>query len=407
MIALITLTLAIVAAGTGFKPPHMDLEMSGVEYRRLLNSQSLLSFDEAPVFDVNNLNQILKVGTTNLDWLKLINENRQVPINLTRPEELNGYPIDKPSRYNPEMILASYNEWASDVPKAFLDVVTRKAPMPIAPPFEDEEYRFWARRLDGVYQTAARWKMMEPYLDYLRERVVQDIRGYYFLKDLPERNEKFARFSELPVAEQDSIRGWLIGMCRNSRKSLRSCERDVNSAIGSSQLPALYSRFEPQSRQIFESFFRIPSGGRSDLFRWGESLVRFPLLDRAEPKFLEFFTVNVENEWRWQDWRLEVSLVSRDGLIVHWVPGVTPHVPGLGSNEIYMDANASLDNWDTQWTIRHEFGHNLGFPDCYVEFYDEVDRVIINYQIDTSDLMCSRRGKLKARHMDELKRTYD
>jgi len=50
-------------------------------------------------------------------------------------------------------------------------------------------------------------------------------------------------------------------------------------------------------------------------------------------------------------------------------PGVTPHVNGIGGRIITMDANAPLDDYDVSWTIRHEYGHVLGFPDCYVEFY--------------------------------------
>ncbi len=52
--------------------------------------------------------------------------------------------------------------------------------------------------------------------------------------------------------------------------------------------------------------------------------------------------------------------------------------------------------------IRHEYGHVLGFPDCYVEFYDSEAKAIINYQIDTTNLMCSRRGKLQEKHFLEL-----
>ena len=57
-------------------------------------------------------------------------------------------------------------------------------------------------------------------------------------------------------------------------------------------------------------------------------------------------------------------------------------------------------------TLSHEFGHVLGFPDCYVEFYDRDIGAIVSYQLDITNLMCSRRGHLQQRHYDELEITY-
>ena len=71
-----------------------------------------------------------------------------------------------------------------------------------------------------------------------------------------------------------------------------------------------------------------------------------------------------------------------------------------------MDANAPLTEYDVKWTIRHEYGHVLGFPDCYLEFWDKELKAIVSYQLDTSDLMCSRRGHLKQRHFDALRDAY-
>jgi hypothetical protein len=69
-----------------------------------------------------------------------------------------------------------------------------------------------------------------------------------------------------------------------------------------------------------------------------------------------------------------------------------------------MDTNVPLWQYHARWTIRHEFGHTLGFPDCYIEFYDTKAGQMVSFQIDTSNLICSRRGKLQARHDEELKR---
>ena len=57
-------------------------------------------------------------------------------------------------------------------------------------------------------------------------------------------------------------------------------------------------------------------------------------------------------------------------------------------------------------TIRHEYGHVLGFPDCYLEFYDTNLNQMVQYQLDITNLMCSRRVHLQQSHYDEMKRVY-
>ena len=106
-------------------------------------------------------------------------------------------------------------------------------------------------------------------------------------------------------------------------------------------------------------------------------------------------------------WKLGVDFSSVTNAIeLVWRPGSTPHVPYLGSNQIIMDANTSVHEWEVQWTLKHEFGHNLGFPDCYLEFYEPETKLIVAYQMDLTDLMCSRKGNIKKRHIDELQRVY-
>ena len=82
------------------------------------------------------------------------------------------------------------------------------------------------------------------------------------------------------------------------------------------------------------------------------------------------------------------------------------NVNGLGGNQIVMDSNQPIEEYESQWTIRHEFGHVLGLPDCYHEFYDTNLEAYVNYQLDVTDLMCSRAGNMKERIYTELKKAY-
>jgi hypothetical protein len=71
-----------------------------------------------------------------------------------------------------------------------------------------------------------------------------------------------------------------------------------------------------------------------------------------------------------------------------------------------MDENEPLTEYLAQWTIRHEFGHLLGFKDCYVEYYDTGLKAMVNYPLDPTNLMCSRLGHLQPQHLEVLKAAY-
>jgi hypothetical protein len=95
-----------------------------------------------------------------------------------------------------------------------------------------------------------------------------------------------------------------------------------------------------------------------------------------------------------------------NGALLKFEAGVVPHVNGLGGNEIVMDSTQPIEEYESQWTIRHEYGHVIGLPDCYHEFYDSELGAFVNYQLDVTDLMCSRAGNMKERIYKELVRVY-
>jgi hypothetical protein len=115
---------------------------------------------------------------------------------------------------------------------------------------------------------------------------------------------------------------------------------------------------------------------------------------------------HVEDEFKNATWNMEVHFkTQRPGMAyLEFKPNVTPHV--TGGNIIVMDANTPIEEYSVQWTIRHEFGHILRFPDCYIEFYDEEEEVAVNYQLDVTDLMCSRAGDFNQRIFNEMKIVY-
>jgi hypothetical protein len=240
-----------------------------------------------------------------------------------------------------------------------------------------------------------------------------DIRGYYFLSKVENLESALAAWPKLPADTQARYKEWLLGECRNSDKSASACTTDF-SRRGAL---AFHRQYVGKARETYETYFKL-RGARSDV-TWNSQNPNAFEIPFATPEasnvnssaeIQAWLKDNIEDEWRLGDWQLHLNF-RKPGFLerlthVVFAAGATPHVNGLGGNEITMDANRNIQEYTSRWTIRHEYGHTLGLPDCYIEFYDQAEAVMINYQIDTSNLMCSRKGHLLPIHLEELKKAY-
>lgn len=408
------LILAASAQAISTPHPHLDLELTGAEYQKLLEQQKQASqvffSDGKVVVQKHIFDDIFATGKRNLDWIQVLNKNRSTPLSLTTPETQVGYPIDNPRTYNPKIIRDAYNQLQTEIPLELKKVIFGKEEFPTQLPVSDEEYIFWGLKVDRTYQIAARWKTMEPFMDYLKQNSVNDIRGYYYLTTTPGFPEKLKNWKDLSQEEQVLTKQWLLQVCNNSLENRQRCSVQTESAINGNTAFAFFNQHQLTGKKLMDDMMFIPSNGTFSRVQWATpNELQIPFVDPKNEAMRSFLTTNIETEWKLLPFLLHINFVQPNnyGVQVIWQPGITPHVPALGDNRIYMDSNAPISEYDVQWTIRHEFGHVLGFPDCYVEFYDSDIEAIVGYQLDINDLMCSRRGHLKERHVSELKRVYN
>jgi hypothetical protein len=113
----------------------------------------------------------IRLGERNLGWLKYMNSFREdgKKLQLTKPGDLKGHPIEEPSRYNAETVSARYKELSSQLPPEMKDVLATAKDFPKDLPVSEETYVQWAKEVDKNYQTAVRWTMMKPYLGQLEQ----------------------------------------------------------------------------------------------------------------------------------------------------------------------------------------------------------------------------------------------
>lgn len=411
LLALIAILLPLPSHAAPEKShiPDIPPDASGAFYR-----------ERAPLIptleDVNNadgLGAVMGMGTRNLEWLQHINSFRPAneKISITSKETTRGYPIDAPNEYNPEIILAEFNAIKASIPASMRTVIFENAAFTKELPVELKDYIQWAWRVDRNYQSAARWRTMGPWLGQLERRRRNDIRGYHFLSRLAGRAEKLRAFDTQP--NKAELRGWLVGLCFNNGNTLTACEREVDAKISAkADLEEYYQGKRVQAAAIYDAYFAIPAFAPRREYRMeagpnGTTRFLTPFQDPGADDVRHFLRFNIEDEWKLGDWHLEMPFVNDSSLAqIVFEEGATPNVNGLGGDTITMNASQPLTEYDAQWTIRHEFGHVLGLPDCYVEFYVSERKSIMNYQIDVDNIMCSRRGHVKQENVNELKRAY-
>ncbi len=353
-----------------------------------------------------SLQDAIKMGERNLAWLSHINSKLPADkvLSFSSKATMTGYPIDKPNRYSDKIALARYDLALKEMPVEMYNVLIKGEPFTDQPPVELKTYLAWGLKLDKVYQTSARWIMMQPYLPYLTQVRMKDVRGFYFLSIEPDLENKLRNFKTLAADEQKRLEQWLLLLCFNTEAVELTCEKNLKFEQTGGRIWNFYTKYNPRAKRLFNSFFDITSK-RTDI-TWNDSVLVYPFRDPKNDPVETYLKVNIEDEWKWNGWSLVLKFTPDAATHVEFVAGTTPHVNGLAGSTITMDANAPLTEWDVQWTIRHEFGHSLGFPDCYIEFFEPSSQEIINYQIDTSNLMCSRMGVLQEKHYDELKQAY-
>lgn len=392
--------------------PHLPLEMTFEEYQQLNKEINLRGGDKEDTALTPHLRDAIRGGERMNAWLKRINDQRTDGnlIRLTSKKTRRGIPIDKPSKYGPATVEKSLNELRVEMPASMKERIYGQTDFDHTLQVTDEAYITYARKVSKLYQTAVRWKGLSRYLPWLTQNARRDVRGFYFLKNLENRDQTLGSFSTLDADLQTKITSALKKLCRNSDRSMMRCDQDLKTAIRGNGLVAFAKKYWSAGERTWDSFFKI-SNPREDV-SWPTSrpeLMVVPFKEPADSDISDWLKFNVEDEFvrLEKGWNMQMEYTDgrRPGTAyLEFKPNVTPHVSN--GNIIIMDKNTDIQEYSVRWTIRHEFGHILRIPDCYVEFYDTDEKLMVNYQLDVTDLMCSRAGDMNDRLYEELKRVY-
>lgn len=404
------LILSTLLISTKVHSGKLPLDMTMKEYQKHL--QSLVRTKSARLDKQNvAIQKSIDAGTRLLDWINLVNKNRDQAhkVRLTSKGGSRGIPIENPSEYGPKVIEIKLDKLLQNIPLKLKNVLFLNGDMSSKLPVSDDVFIKWGRKLSSLYQTSIRWTSLSRWLGYYSQRKRRDVRGFYHLKNWKNLEDDLSGFDTLSSKNQNLLKEYLYGLCLNNNKLESFCQRELQTAVLNNDLVSFKDKFWIGGENTWKSFFEI-SRPRRDV-NWSSKYPDTMEVVFKKPKndkIAKWLKENVEDEFRLEELGFQLKMKFIEGKYgtshLEFKPNVTPHV--TGGDKIVMDAKTDIEEYGVRWTIRHEYGHILRIPDCYHEFYDSEKELMINYQLDVTDLMCSRAGKMNERIYKELKRAY-
>lgn len=380
-----------------------DLEAPSTAYSiELRSSKNLMG--EAP----QPWQAVLTVGPRNLEWLNFLNAGRKPEdkIQLSDPKSSKGIPMEDPLKYNDALLNERWQQIDQKIPTDLKAVIMGNGPLPQKLPVDLDTYKLWARKIDVLYSNSLRWNGMKGNISYFRTLKVFDFRGMRFLGKIGDDALKaeLANFNSLPADRQVQLKGWIWDVCFNATKWDPTCDNMMDKALRNGGLFDMYKKYQAQAVASYEKFFEVTVPRKDVRANVMNLTMGFKPSDNEAINM--FVKNNVEDEWKWSLGGLKLDFNSIAAANIRFVPGTVAYVDSVGGDTITMDSQVSIDSWDSQWTIRHEYGHVLGFPDCYIEFWDDAEKAFVSYQFDLDNLMCARSGRFNERNKNELFKAY-
>ncbi|MAF77575.1 MAG: hypothetical protein CME60_05380 [Halobacteriovoraceae bacterium] len=245
------------------------------------------------------------------------------------------------------------------------------------------------RQLDKV----ERWNYLQCNLKELKERKKKDIRPY--LHYLEER-QKFC--SEEHCSENELVENKLelLKICENYQNPT-TCEIEFLHHKRKKSLHQFESHYIEKSKEAYNKFFKIDV-----LNKWNchkeEEITYIEVPYYIDEKFklkidqnIEYFESFVEKRWGQGPIQIKLKQVHKEtekAVRVQWNQSSVSFVEYAHPLIIHMSEGLSYKR--LMLIYAHELGHVLGFPDCYLEFYEEKHKHSVYYDLDfdQGNLMC-------------------
>jgi hypothetical protein len=259
------------------------------------------------------------------------------------------------------------------------------------------------------YQNALRFELKKCAFKQLAAQKSMDITPYMNLKDFcfKKNNNEMCSVEillDLPIDESSLVQNDSQLMCRILTGNSASCSVAYT--------PSLTVNYQKQFKsEKFDKLFSLRESHLKFNCEKNEDIttMKVKVLNSGwDTDKLKALTAYIAQAWTNSKFIMSIDLVEKktDG-VIEIIPTtkVGSYVQSDNFHNVYL--STLTDNLTAMKVLAHEFGHVLGFPDCYTEFYDREKKSLIYYEIskENTNIMCSMKNcvTVPTDYLDQLK----
>lgn len=249
-----------------------------------------------------------------------------------------------------------------------------------------------------LYQHSMRYEGQKCQFGMLMKKQFNDTRPYLEMKDYCREKDCSAKtIDALTGSASQFVQERVVKMCRSFDPSNTNCQAQYNVQSKNRKVSTLLSHYQKRfEKERFDKLFVLRDSHLKFQCEQNEALavtMNLKVLSNGwDTEKLRGMLSYVSQMWTRGSFKLAIEIVEEKGSdVIEIIPtnGGISYVPDEDNTQVYL--SQSLDAITQKKVLAHEFGHVLGFPDCYTEFYDGQKSDLVYYEISAEDtnIMCS------------------
>lgn len=267
--------------------------------------------------------------------------------------------------------------------------------------FSNENLKTTAEELFYLYQNAMRFEGQKCSFPQMTKKKSQDVRPYLEMLDFcREKNGDGICSSEtivnLSSSEVRLVEEKTIKLCKAFDSSNVNCQAQYNLHKMNKTTPSLVSFYQKKFQaERYGRLFTLRDFHLKFQCQNNENDITMTLKvysQSLDTYSLGVLTRFVSDMWTRGNFRLNIEIVNQTGSdVIEILPSTTgvSYVPDNNNQKVFL---SQVIDFETQKKVlAHEFGHVLGFPDCYTEFFDNQNKDLVYFEIskENTNIMCS------------------